>query len=96
MYPDFKELSSVLNAHRVKYLVAGACAVSVHDQPRATKDLDIWVKPDLENAEAVYAALREFGAPLEGLTIADFGERGPFFRMGRETGQRAAAGSSRR
>jgi hypothetical protein len=84
MYPDFKELLSVLNAHSVKYLVVGAYAVSVHAQPRATKDLDIWVKPDLENAKAIYAALREFGAPLEGLTIADFAERGPFFHMGRE------------
>ncbi len=52
--------------------------------PCATKDLDIWLKPDLENAKAVYAALRDFGAPLEGLTIADFAERGPFFHMGRE------------
>jgi len=70
MYPDFKELLPVLNAHSVKYLVVGACAVSVHAQPRATKDPDIWIKPDPGNAEAVYAALREFGAPLEGLTIA--------------------------
>jgi len=84
MYPDFKELLSVLNAHRVKYLVVGAYAVSLHAQPRATKDLDIWVKPDPENAKALYAALQEFGAPLEGLTIADFAERGPFFHMGRE------------
>ena len=84
MYPDFKELLSVLNAHRVKYLVVGAYAVSVHAQPRATKDLDIWIQPDLENAKAVYAALREFGAPLEGLAIGDFVERGPFFHMGRE------------
>jgi hypothetical protein len=84
MYPDFKELLSVLNAYSVKCLVVGAYAVSVHAQPRATKDLDIWITPDLENAKAIYAALREVGAPLEGLTIADFAERGPFFHMGRE------------
>ena len=84
MYPDFKELLSVLNAHRVKYLVVGAYAVSIHAQPRATKDLDILVKADAENAEAVFAALAQFGAPLQGLTAADFAERGPFFRMGRE------------
>ena len=84
MYSDFKELLSVLNAHSVKYLVVGAYAVSVHAQPRATKDLDIWIKPGPENAKTVYAALQEFGAPLEGLTIADFAERGPFFHMGRE------------
>jgi hypothetical protein len=84
MYPDFKELLSVLNAHRVRYLIVGAYAVSIHAQPRATKDLDILVKADAENAKAIYEALVQFGAPLEGLTFADFAERGPFFHMGRE------------
>jgi hypothetical protein len=84
MYPDFKELLSVLNAHRVKYLVVGAYAVAIHAQPRATKDLDILVRADAENARAVFAALAQFGAPLHGLTAADFAEQGPFFRMGRE------------
>jgi len=84
MYPDFKELLSVLNAHRVKYLVVGAYAVSIHAQPRATKDLDILVKPEAENAKAVFAALAQFGAPLQGFSPADFAARGPFFRMGRE------------
>ena len=65
MYQDFKELLSVLNAHRVKYLVVGAYAVSIHAQPRATKDLDILVKADAENAKAVFAALAEFGASLQ-------------------------------
>ena len=84
MHSDFKELLSTLNAHRVKYLVVGAYAVSIYAQPRATKDLDILVKADTENAKAVFAALAQFGAPLEGLTFADFAEPGPFFRMGRE------------
>jgi hypothetical protein len=84
MYPDFKELLSVLNAHRVKYLVVGAYAVSIYAQPRATKDLDILVKADGENAKAIFAALAQFGAPLQSLTVADFAEPGPFFRMGRE------------
>ncbi|MGA2147847.1 MAG: DUF6036 family nucleotidyltransferase [Bryobacteraceae bacterium] len=75
---------SILNAHRVKYLIVGAYAVAIHAQPRATKDLDILVKADPENAKAVFAALAEFGAPLQGLTPADFAEPGPFFRMGRE------------
>jgi hypothetical protein len=62
----------------------GAYAVSAYAQPRATKDLDIWIKPDAENAKAVYAALAQFGAPLGGLTFADFAEPGPFFHMGDE------------
>ena len=35
------------------------------------------------SAESVYTALREFGAPLEGLSSADFAQSGKFFRMGR-------------
>ncbi len=84
MYPDFKELLSALNEHRAKYLIVGAYAVSIHAQPRATKDLDILVKADAANAEAVFTALTQFGAPLEKLTPADFAKPGPLFRLGRE------------
>jgi predicted nucleotidyltransferase len=84
MYPDFKELLSVLNDRRVKYLIVGAYAVSIHAQPRATKDLDIFIKAESKNARNVFAALAELGAPLGGLTAAEFAERGLFFRMGRE------------
>jgi hypothetical protein len=54
MYPEFKELLPVLNEEQVKYLDVGAYAVGVHGQPRATKDLDLLVKPHAENAEAVF------------------------------------------
>ena len=84
MYPDFKELLSVLSAHRVKYLIVGAYAVSIHAQPRATKDLDVWVQANASNAEALFAALAQFGAPLKELVPADFAKPGPFFRLGRE------------
>jgi len=84
MISDYTELLSILNAHRVKYLVIGAYAVAIHAQPRATKDLDVLVEANPPNAKAVFAALAEFGAPLEGLTSADFAEPGPFFRIGRE------------
>jgi Nucleotidyltransferase of unknown function (DUF6036) len=84
MLSDYRELLSILNAHRVKYLVVGAYAVAIHAQPRATKDLDLLIKAGPENAQAVFAALAEFGAPLKGLTAADFAETGPFFRIGRE------------
>jgi len=83
MYKDFKELLSILNDSEVKYLVVGGYAVSFHAEPRATKDLDILIKPDAENAAALYVALTRFGAPLEGLRPDDFAEPGKFFRMGR-------------
>lgn len=80
--PDFKELLSVFNSRRIRYLLIGGYAVSLHAQPRATKDLDLLVSPDLENAKALYAALTEFGAPLTGIKAEDFTEPDMFFRMG--------------
>ncbi len=82
MYNDFKELLSALNAHRVRYLIIGGYAVSFHAEPRATKDLDILISPDAENGKAVYAALAQFGAPLDGLSAKDFTEPDSFYRMG--------------
>ena len=82
MYPDFKELLSAFNAHDVRYLIVGGYAVSIHAQPRATKDLDILVDPSKENSEAVFAALAKFGAPIAGLAPEDFTKPENFFRMG--------------
>jgi len=82
MFPDFKDLLSALNAHRVRYLVVGGYAVSFHAQPRATRDLDLLISATAENGRAVYAALMAFGAPLQGLTAEDLIEPGSFFRMG--------------
>ena len=83
MFDEFKELLSTLNAKSVRYVVVGGYAVSLHAQPRSTQDIDVLISADPENAAAVFAALREFGAPLDGLTPSDFAERGKFFRMGR-------------
>lgn len=84
MLPDFKELLKSFNAHGVKYLVVGGYAVSFHAQPRATKDLDIFIKADAENAHAVYAALVSFGAPLGGINPDDFADPEKFIRLGSE------------
>lgn len=84
MFDDFKELLSFFNAHSVKYLIVGGHAVSFYAQPRATKDLDISIKADPQNAKAVYAALAGFGAPLSGITEADLADPHKFLRFGRE------------
>ena len=84
--PEFKELLSTFNDHGVKYLIVGAFAVMVYSEPRFTKDLDIWVEASMENAKKVFAALRDFGAPLNNLTARDFEESG-FYQMGRPPGR---------
>ena len=72
MDQNLKELLLALNKHHVKYVVIGGYAVFVHAQPRATKDLDVFIESSPANALAVYKALAEFGAPLAEFTVEDF------------------------
>lgn len=75
MSRDFEEFIAALNAHDVRYVVIGAHAVAFHARPRATKDLDVFVEPTVENAERLLTALRHFfgGADL-GYTVDDIVE----------------------
>ena len=43
LYPDFKELLALFNAHRVEYLIVGGYALAFHGAPRYTGDLDLLV-----------------------------------------------------
>jgi hypothetical protein len=61
--PDFKDFLLILNKLRVRYLVVGGWALGFHGWPRLTRDIDIWIAVDAENAEKVRQALREFHAP---------------------------------
>ncbi len=79
---DFSDLLKLFRDNEVKYLVIGGYAVIQHAEPRFTKDLDLWISTDIANAAAVYKSLLEFGAPLAGLTEADFAEEGYFYQMG--------------
>jgi len=70
--PDFKELLALFNAHRVEYVIVGAYALAFHGAPRFTGDLDLFVKPNPDNARRILAALAEFGFGSAGLTAEDF------------------------
>jgi len=80
--PDFKELLLAFNGHHVEYLIVGAHALAAYGHVRATKDLDVWVRPDRENAQRVLSALADFGAPLGDLTIEDLSKTGTIFQIG--------------
>jgi Nucleotidyltransferase of unknown function (DUF6036) len=84
MYQDYKDLLSAFQSHGVKYLVVGGLAVIYHAQPRFTEDMDLFIKADPENAKALYAALAQFGAPLQNFRPEDFTDPKVFFRFGRE------------
>jgi len=79
---DFSDLLRLFNVNQVRYLVIGGYALMQYAEPRYTKDLDLWISADTTNAQAVYLALREFGAPLADLTAADFAQEGYFYQMG--------------
>jgi len=84
MYQDFKDLLSAFHAQGVKYLIVGGYAVSFHAQPRATKDIGLFIKADPANARAAYAALIAFGAPLADISVDDLADPRQFLRFGRE------------
>ncbi|OQY03114.1 MAG: hypothetical protein B6I25_08450 [Planctomycetales bacterium 4572_13] len=58
---DFKELLELLNLHKIDYIIVGAYALALHGHPRFTGDLDIYVKPDIQNASQVVSVLEAFG-----------------------------------
>jgi hypothetical protein len=79
---DYKEMLQALAAERARFLLIGAYALAAHGHPRATMDIDLWVAPTRENAEAVLRALRRFGAPLHDLTREDLERDDTVFQIG--------------
>ncbi len=82
MNRDLIELLAEFNARAVEYLVVGAHALAAHGHVRATKDLDLWVRPSPANAAKVMRALRAFGAPLLDLRMEDLTRPGVVFQIG--------------
>ena len=82
MNQDFRDLLRVFNEEKVRYLVVGGYALIKHSEPRYTKDLDLWVSPDEENARRVFQALIKYGAPVSSMSPVDFTRAGYFFTMG--------------
>ena len=83
MTKDMKDLLSVFNANGVDYLVIGGYAYGVHLEPRTSKDLYLFIRSTDANAKAVFDALVQFGAPMTGMSPADF-QDGTIFQLGIE------------
>jgi len=79
---DYKDILHALSDEKVRFILVGAYALAAHGYPRATMDIDIWVMPSPQNAEAVFRALRRFGAPLNNLTKEDLQIDGTIFQIG--------------
>jgi hypothetical protein len=82
MNRDFAEMLNALAAEGVEYLVVGAYAVAGHGIPRATGDIDLWVRPTPANAARLWRALARFGAPRSLVTEATFTEADVVYQIG--------------
>lgn len=82
--PDFDEFIGSLNAHGVEFLIVGAHALALHGAPRFTGDLDVFVRPTIENAARVLSAVTSFGFPLEQLRPENLIEPRRMLEMGVE------------
>ena len=81
---DFKEFLNLLRVHGVEYLLIGAYAVGYHGYPRATKDLDVWVAIEPDNAKRLVNCLQDFGFKTPELTAELFLKEKSIVRMGLE------------
>jgi hypothetical protein len=82
MNRDFVDMLSALSAEGVEYLLVGAYALAAHGLPRATGDIDLWVRPTAENADRVLRALHAFGAPSRDLARDDLCRPDTVFQIG--------------
>ena len=84
MNADFLDVLDALVECGADFVVVGAHALAVHGIPRATGDIDILVRPCMDNAGRVLAAIRVFGAPVEahGVAEVDFASPGYVYQIG--------------
>lgn len=80
--PDFKDILSAFIAEKVDFLIVGGYAMAFHGYVRATGDIDLWIRGSEENAEKIWRALQNFGAPLFDLTLEDLQTPGMVFQFG--------------
>lgn len=79
---DFKELLARFDVHAVEYVIVGAHALALHGAPRYSGGLEMYVRPDPENAARILAALAELGFGSVGLSEGDFSEPDHVVRLG--------------
>jgi len=61
IHPDFDDFVTALNKNHVQYLIIGSFALAFHGCPRATGDIDFWIRPKASNAKNLLRALKDFG-----------------------------------
>ncbi len=81
---DFLDLIDLLLTEQVEFVIVGAFALAQHGLPRATGDLDVFIRPEPDNAKRAHRALLAFGAPLAAASVTadDFCRPGAVYQIG--------------
>lgn len=80
--PDFDEFIGSLTVHGVEFVIVGAYALAFHGAPRFTGEIDILVRPTLDNATRLLSALDAFGFPVTDLTPEMVADHRRMLQMG--------------
>jgi hypothetical protein len=67
---------------KVEFMLVGAYAVAAPGLPRATGDIDLWIKRSQDNADRVWSAITRFGAPVSNISKQDFITPGTVVQLG--------------
>jgi hypothetical protein len=70
-HPDFVDFITAINNNQVEYVIVGAYALAYHGHPRATGDIDFWIRPNMTNALFLLKALKDFGFGTLDISAAD-------------------------
>jgi hypothetical protein len=81
--PDFRAILSAFTEEQVDFIVAGAYALAAHGLPRATGDIDPWMRMSTGNSRKIWKAFEVFGAPMKGLQQEDFEKKDLIVQIGR-------------
>jgi hypothetical protein len=79
---DFRDILSAFSEEKVEFMLVGAYTVAAHGLPRATGDIDLWIRCSNENAARVFKALESFGAPLSRFSKEDLLTPGIVIQLG--------------
>ena len=79
---DFEEFLALLNEHEVQFMIVDGYALAFHGAPRFTGDIDVFAKPDLNNAQRIINILENFGFSSLDLSVEDFQAEKKLFQLG--------------
>jgi hypothetical protein len=80
--PDFRDLLELFNKHDVQYMMVGGYALAFHGASRFTGDMDLFVKPGVDNSKKIITALAEFGFQFSDLQMEDFQNPDKIIQLG--------------